>query len=458
MSKGRLTRQELGWLLTQEAQGAAERLRVGVQVLKTNPPPPMTGAVELHEIERSGLDATLDALDDTMKMLSSLHHKPLRVRGRRGRVDLAALLWEVAPGARVSIEPGSGTEVFGDEAELRRMLQLLAGHGSGVESQVTIRREGEVVRIGVVLGPDSSATAQVERAWLERMAIRYGGSFELEGGMELVTLPADSERADREALEKELDEARKQGEAYARELAATFSPAEEAVTPSTFPPAISGSDVTERVAVLARFSAGVAAELRSLVGSAAKKGDSDTDQRRALVAVNDLATLLETIGEIDPMEMPAVVDVRDLVKSETAERRPRADRDGIKLEIVDGTDGELTARGPARALALLVEQILRHALAASPRDGVVVITLRKIPNERQPDLYAARLDVEDSGPALPGSSRRAFVGLELEPGTCGRPSALPLYVAAALSSWAGAAFEVGDGTRGGLRVSVTFSR
>ncbi len=457
MTKGRLTRQELGWLLTQEAQGAAERLRVGVQVLKSNPPPAAPqGSVDL---EGSGLDATLDALDDTMKMLSSLHHKPLRVTGRRGRVDVAALLWEIAPGARVSIEPGSGTEVFGDEAELRRMLQLLAQHGSGVESQVTVRREGDLVKIGVVLGPDSTATAAVERAWLERMAVRYGGSFELEGGMELVSLPADSERADREALQKELDEARKQGEAYARELAAAFSSTEEAVTPSTFPPALSGSDVSERVAVLARFSAGVAAELRSLIGTAAKKGEGEAEQRRALQAVSELASLLDAIGEIDPMEMPGPIDVRDVVKTEVGERRTRAEREGVKLELVDGSGGgDLFARGPSRAFALLVSELMRHAIAASPREGTVEVRLKKIPHERQPDHYTVRVDVEDTGPALPSTSRRAFVGLELEPGTCGRPSALPLYVAAALSSWAGAAFELGDGVRGGLRVSVTFAR
>jgi signal transduction histidine kinase len=457
MTKGRLTRQELGWLLTQEAQGAAERLRVGVQVLKSNPPPAAPAGAP--DLEGTGLDATLDALDDTMKMLSSLHHKPLRVTGRRGRVDVAALLWEIAPGARVSIEPGSGTEVFGDEAELRRMLQLLAGHGSGVESQVTVRREGDFVKIAVVLGPDSTATAQVERAWLERMAIRYGGSFELEGGMEIVTLPADSERADREALQKELDEARKQGEAYARELAAAFSSTEEAVTPSTFPPALSGSDVSERVAVLARFSAGVAAELRSLIGSAAKKGEAESEQRRALQAVSELAGLLETVGEIDPMEMPGPVDVREVVKNEVAERRPRAERDGVALALTDESGGgDLFARGPSRAVMLLVAEVLRHAIAASPRDGTVDVRLKRLPHERQPDHYNVRIEVEDAGPALPATSRRAFVGLELEPGTCGRPSALPLYVAAALSSWAGAAFELGDGPRGGLRVSVTFAR
>jgi two-component system OmpR family sensor kinase len=104
VSKGKLTRQELGWLLTQEAQGAAERLRKGVSALTHAPPPP--------GVDASGVDATLSALDDAMKMLANLHQRPVNVRGRRGRIDLASMLWEVAPEARVSIEPGSGTEVF----------------------------------------------------------------------------------------------------------------------------------------------------------------------------------------------------------------------------------------------------------------------------------------------------------------------------------------------------------
>ena len=52
LSKGRLTRNELSWLLTQEAQNAAERLRVGVQFLRTQaPPPPST-----HEDPAVGVD------------------------------------------------------------------------------------------------------------------------------------------------------------------------------------------------------------------------------------------------------------------------------------------------------------------------------------------------------------------------------------------------------------------
>jgi hypothetical protein len=51
VSKGKLTRQELGWLLTQEATGAAERLRKGVTALTQAPPPP--------GVDASGVDATL---------------------------------------------------------------------------------------------------------------------------------------------------------------------------------------------------------------------------------------------------------------------------------------------------------------------------------------------------------------------------------------------------------------
>src|SRR5690606_14985017 len=119
-------------------------------------------------------------LDDVMRMLSNLNLRGTPAQGpaappRRGRIDIAALLVEVAPDARVSIEPGSGTEVYGDEADLRRMLQVLVGHGSGEGSSATVRREGDDVRVSVTLGPDSSPTAETERAWLSRMAMRYGG-------------------------------------------------------------------------------------------------------------------------------------------------------------------------------------------------------------------------------------------------------------------------------------------
>ncbi len=451
MSKGRLTRQELGWLLTQEAAGAAERLRAGVQILKSNPPPGEAGA--------GGVDATLDALDDTMKMLSSLHNRPVRVTGRRGRVDLAALLWEVAPDARAAIEPGSGTEVFGDEAELRRMLQLLVEHGSGAESQVEIKRDGDMVRVAVVLGPDATASAEAERAWLSRMATRYGGRLDLEGGMEIFSLPADAERVERQALEKELDEAKKQGEAIARELAAQFTSTEDNISPSTFPPPLSGTDVGDRVAVLVRIAGGVAAELRSLLSPAVRelatlaKDDEARFEtiRRELGQAQDLAHELAIIGEIDVQELPGPVSVGEAVSKQVAHLGARTARAGLTVEVEDATQGKAHARVSPHALTAIVDTLLGQAVQASARG--TVIRVRVTDEERGPSLR-----VDDTGPPLPSTARRQFVGLETEPGTYGRPTSLPLYVAAALASWQGATFELADAPEGGLRVSVTFSR
>jgi two-component system OmpR family sensor kinase len=181
VSSDRLTRNELTWLLTQEARSAAQKLRLGVGMPIAGeallPPPPDEGS--------GGVETTLNRLDEAVSALASLHGQPLP-RGRRGKVDLAALLWEVAPEARVQIEMGEGTTVFGDESELRRMLLVLLGQsgdptGASARSEVMVRREGDDVKVGVNLGPDKPPTFETERAWLARMATRYGGRLVLEG-------------------------------------------------------------------------------------------------------------------------------------------------------------------------------------------------------------------------------------------------------------------------------------
>jgi signal transduction histidine kinase len=498
VSKGRLTRQELGWLLTQEAQGAAERLRVGVQVLKTNVPPPIIEDAEPQSQTGTGVEASLAALDDVMRMLSSLHPKPATgVRGRRGRIDLATLIWEVAPEARVSIEPGSGTEVFGDEGEIRRKLHVLVGHGSGLGSSVTVKREGDDVRVAVVLGPDSSATAETERAWLSRMATRYGGRLELEGGNEALSLPAQDagERDERAALQKELDEARKQGEAYARELAAVFAHGEEqTMTSSSFPP-ISLAPSSERFAVLSRFAAGVAVELRGMLSPigrdlAALRGqqsrssrppppmtasgsvgpDEQEDRfepmRRRLLHVQDFLSGLAGIGELDPGELARDVDVTEAARNAAAALAPRVQRNEVEIEINGEAATTLAAPG---AVAVMIRELIAQAVGATQRGGKIVVTVTpKSPSSGSSgkgtpkglgfDGLGTRIVIDDAGPALPASARRAFMGLELDPGTYGRPTSIPIYIAAEIAAWQGALLELGDAPSGGLRVTVTFPR
>lgn len=322
MTKGNLTQKELGWLLAQEAKGAAERVRMSVQFLRSSalPPPPEPPALEdTPPPGAEPVEATLDALDDAMRMLGALHQRP--PRGRRGRTDLAALLWELAPEARVALEPGAGTEVYGDEEDFRRMLQvLLGGTASNTGAKVSVGREGDFVAVAVPLGSEGSLVAESERAWLSRMATRYGGLYQIHGQEAVLTLPADGarERAEREALQRELDEARKQGEVYAKELAIALSPRKK---DASVPPA---GDV-HGVGVLAQMARGVAAELRDLVapmarelGSASTLGDHEGRALRARTArVQELVAELASLGDLELDEEPRELDLTELVAFES---------------------------------------------------------------------------------------------------------------------------------------------
>jgi two-component system OmpR family sensor kinase len=456
---------------------------MGVQVLKSNVPPPL----DPKDIDASstlsstgvGVDATLDALDDAMRMLSSIHKTPSSVRGRRGRIDLASLLWEVAPDARVSIEPGGGTEVNGDEGELRRMILLLVGHGSGSGSAVTVKRDGDYVRVAVVLGPDRSSTADTERAWLNRMAIRYGGRHDLEGGMEVLSLPAEhaGEQKERDQLRKELDEARKQGEAYARELAQVFTQSEEAPSPSAFPPPVSEGSAEDRVSTLARFSAGVAAELRGLLaqvgrdvqlirtqpshGSARQLAEDTEDPlegiKRRLRQVQELVAELAMVGEIDSSEGMAQLDLVDLCRSAVRSLAPQIERRGVDVRIAAQEGEKVPVRLSARAAALIARELLGQAVAATPKGSSVHVAITAASTVPGDDT-GPRLTIDDAGASLPSTARRAFVAMELEPSTFGRPSTIPLFVCSELIAWQGAVLELGDAPDGGLRVVVRFPR
>lgn len=477
MTKGRLTRQELSWLLTQEAQNAAERLRVGVQTLRTQAPPPVD--VVVQEDPGHHVDASLDALEDVMKMLSNLNQRQsssqLAAAPRRGRIDLASLIVEVAPEARVSIEPGGGAEVYGDEADFRRMLQVLIGHGTGEGASVTVRRDGDDVRVSNSLGPDASPSAGTERAWLNRMALRYGGRHELEGGNETLVIPAEAaaDRSEREALRKELDEARAQGEVYARELAAVFEQGEELATASSAPPA-PGAPTVDRFAAITKVCAGVASELRAALGPltrdlAALRRHEVTDEqldtlRRRLSHTQELVASLGSIGSLPPGELETEVDLVDVARVAARDGNVLGERTRVSVIVKSSEAPHVYARCGARALAALARELVTHAVAASPKGSTVEISLAK-------DATGARLIVDDAGPPLPASARRTFLALETHAGQYARPSGLPIFMAAELAACVGARLELSDapprepaaaataGTSGGgLRVAVSFAK
>ena len=341
-----------------------------------------------------------------MKMLSNLHSGPVNVRGRRGRIDLASLLWEVAPEARVSIEPGSGTEVFGEEAELRRMLHVILGHGSGSGSAVTIKREDDEVVIAVVLGPDRSPTADTERAWLSRMAIRYGGRYELQFGTEVLALPAEGVEArhDVAKLQKELDEARKQGQAYARELAGLLGGGRRGGRLVEPIPASGGAHGRSNGTGRSRdLAGGVAATLRARLAPLGRDiaelraafsprksspdlemaGRIDVEQRlegmrHKLILVHDFIAELASIGEIDPEEVPRAVDLVEVARAQVRALEARAARGEVTVRIrtvPEAPAAPLLARVAPHPCAAIIRALLSHAIDASPRGSSVTIVV-----------------------------------------------------------------------------------
>jgi hypothetical protein len=457
----RLTRQELTWLLTQEARSAAEKLRKGVAVLsteirgQTDPPPP-------------NVEPELDALDDAMKMLATLHTGGT-TRSRRGRIDLAALLWEVAPNARVSIEPGSGTEVFGDESELRRMLQVLVGSTNPAASgssemgtpELSIRREGPEIRVSVMLGPDSSANAETERAWLSRMATRYGGRLELEGATESILLPADGAHDQREVadLRRELEAAQRQGEAYARELAAVFSYSQAP------PPRFSSqpAEPQQPLSALCAMAAGMSAQLRSIfstiereIGALRERGAAPETIAQQTSLGSEIVTDLVRLGQCPVYESVQHLNLADAVRAVMADLESRATKRGVGLK--SHIPGHVDLESRPVTTALLARTLINDAILATPRGGHVTVTVETSPK-------GTVLRVEDDGPRIPEETFASLLSTRLDPSTIGRPSTIALFWGQTLAEHIGTEVTLGPSEPGlreaagdgrGCRLEVRF--
>jgi two-component system OmpR family sensor kinase len=318
------------------------------------------------------------------------------------------------------------------------------------------------------------------------MAVRYGGRYELEGGNEVLALPAEGveQRDDVAKLRRELDEARKQGEAYARELAAVWAASEDSAVSSSYPPP--QTPATERYASVTRFAGGVAATLRSILspvgrdladlrtvpparrsspdleGAGAARTEMDERReaiRRKLLVVQEFVAELASIGEAEAEEPLRAVDLAEVVQIQARLLDARTQRAGVALHIrtvPDDPSGRVVARAAPRAVAIMVRELLSHAVSASSRETAVAVTLHAPTGG--PDSLGARLVIDDTGTSLPAPARRPLLALEVEPGTFERPSGVALFVAAEIAMAQGALLEIGDAPSGGVRITVTFPR
>lgn len=450
MSKDRLTRHELSWLLAQEARGAAHALREGVTQLKQ--PTVIKPGPDVKIVSTASsppVETNLDALEDAINMLSALNSGDKKKR--RGRIDLAALLYEVAPDARISIEPGAGTEVIGEESDMRRMFHMLVNQdrNSTASSEVEIRRQGEWVKISVHLGPDTAAATDVERRWLSRMATRYGGSVELEGGTQSIFLPADGASDQREVVElrKELEQAQQLGEAYARELAAVVTAGDlRSDIPPTAPPetGVERLELLQNTAsalqrVLRHWLDGLRADTAELVKVLGEQAALAQSFSRRMAVGAELLGDLGLLTECDLTEPVRRVDVTELAQSALQACESRAARHGVTLTT------QLPERAPFETktsqLRVLLRALLHHAIAATPRGGQVSISV--VPTE-----MGMMLSVEDGGPAVPEASRTAVIQHRTDPASFGRPAGVSLIVADVIGGVLGGGAAMREGTAG----------
>ncbi len=487
MSGERLTRTELSWLLTQEAKAAAEKLRKGVGF--TTPPPPPTGFgahPEKHAaagtpggstpppppvnvtfaVEDTGVESVLNRLDETMSVLASLYGN--QPKGRRGRIDVAGLLWEIAPEARVQIEVGNGLDVVGDEAELRRMLHVLMALGGDHAAQgavaVSVKRDGEDVRVAVELGPDKTKGFETETQWLSRMATRYGGQFFLDGNKNTLVLRASDEQREVEELRRELAATQAQSEAYARELAAVMSSRSEPPPP---PSQSSGAPTPDNLGSLIGMARSLVTDVRGILAAIGRDmvplrergrwGDNDAEIAeiaasvgRHVTAASEVVSDLARLAGCPLFELPGACNIVDMVRDVVKAEQLRAQRHGVTLHVEAPTASADDVL-PIASVHILFQELLDSAISVSPADSKVYVTVTE-------STSGVSVTFDDSGPSLSAKAKSGALSRDFDAVVQERAASLPLIAAFAIASHLHAPLTLEDSPRGGARVRVMFPR
>ena len=143
------------------------------------------------------------------------------------------------------------------------------------------------------------------------------------------------------------------------------------------------------------------------------------------------------------------VDLVEIARGAARDGNVFGERNQVKV-IVKAPEGHrLYVRCGTKVVAALARELVAHAVAASPKNAVVEISVAD-------DPAGPRLVVDDAGSPLPASGRRSFLALETHAGQYACVGARLELSDAPLREGEGA--TAGGPAGGGLRVAVTFSK
>lgn len=431
----------------QEARGTAQALREGVTHLKSIP---SDDSIE----STPPVESMLDALDGAIEMLGDLDAPVQAGKDRRGRIDVAELLFVLAPSARISLEPGAGTEVFGVESDLRRMLGVLLGQpgtlGSNTPSGISVRRDGDWVRISVELGPEGVHRSDLESRWLSRMALRQGGRVEFERGKLALLLPAHraSEKREIEQLRKELEQAQKLGAVYARELAESFG----SWNPTPAPAELSQPS-TDRLHVLV----GLVSPIRRLIrpfldelrdelkqlNNVLGEGHTLVNLTRKANAASEWTADLDRIVSCMEFREPCAQKISALIPRAIGQLLHIAERSEVSIDWSATDDASVV--GIPGVLDLLLYALFHQAILATPVGQTVKISAGR-------ETMGIVLRIEDGGPLIPEAALMDLQTGAAVPQSLGRPAELMWLIAGACAE--NLDIHLASGTSAELRSEV----
>ncbi|MBX3622801.1 MAG: sensor histidine kinase N-terminal domain-containing protein [Rhizobacter sp.] len=199
--------------------------------------------------------------------------------------------------------------------------------------------------------------------------------------------------------------------------------------------------------------------LKLQIGSLQRAPDEASRQQAVAMLADGIERAARIVEQLlalarsEPGAQPAAMEPLDLgevVRQAVADTAPYALSRGSSFELQ--ADEGITVRGERLGLAVLVRNLADNAVRYSPKGSAIELRVF-----REGDVPV--LQVDDAGPGIPPSEReRVFDRFYRRAAAGEEGTGLGLAIVKSVAARHGAAVALGESARGGLRVTVRFTR